>query len=214
MSRRIVFWRHGRTMWNAERRFQGQIDIPLDETGHAQAARAAAELNLLHPDVIVASDLERARVTAEYLARLADLDVSTDPDLRETYAGEWQGLTRNQLQERFGDELARWSSGSDIRPGGGETRIEVAARMVAAVDRALATTPRGGTLVVATHGGSARAAIGELLGLPPEYWGVLGVLTNCAWSVLTENATSFGPPWRLQEYNAGSLPEPALADDR
>lgn len=214
MNRRIVFWRHGRTMWNAEHRFQGQMDIPLDETGHAQAARAAAELALLRPDVIITSDLERARITAGYLAQLTGVEVVTDQDLRETFAGEWQGLTRGQLQERFADELARWSSGSDIRPGGGETRIEVAARMVAAVDRALLRTPREGTLVVATHGGSARAAIGALLDLPTEHWAALGVLTNCAWSVLTENSSGFGPPWRLQEYNAGSLPEPALADDR
>jgi broad specificity phosphatase PhoE len=214
MNRRIVFWRHGRTMWNAEHRFQGQMDVPLDETGHAQAARAATELALLRPDVIIASDLERARVTAGYLSDLSGVPITTDADLRETYAGEWQGLTRGQIQERFADELARWSSGSDIRPGGGETRIEVAARMVTAVGRGLALTPREGTLVVATHGGSARAAIGELLALPPEYWAALGVLTNCAWSVLTENSDGFGPPWRLQEYNAGSLPEPALADDR
>jgi broad specificity phosphatase PhoE len=214
VNRRIVFWRHGRTMWNAEHRFQGQMDVPLDETGHAQAARAASELALLRPDVIIASDLERARVTASYLSRLAGVPVTTDEDLRETYAGEWQGLTRGQIQERFADELARWSSGSDIRPGGGETRIEVATRMVGAVSRGLAVTPKEGTLVVATHGGSARAAIGQLLALPAEYWAALGVLTNCAWSVLTENSDGFGPPWRLQEYNAGSLPEPALADDR
>lgn len=214
MNRRIVFWRHGRTMWNAEHRFQGQMDIPLDETGHAQAERAASELVLLRPDVIIASDLERARVTAEYLSRLTGVAVRTDSALRETFAGEWQGLTRTQLHERFPNELARWSSGSDIRPGGGETRIEVSARMVGAVDRGLNATPQEGTLVVATHGGSARAAIGALLGLPAEHWAALGVLTNCAWSVLTENADGFGPPWRLQEYNAGSLPEPALADDR
>ncbi len=92
--------------------------------------------------------------------------------------------------------------------------MEVADRVVAAIDRALTQVGEGETLVVATHGGSARAGIGALLGLPPEHWAALGVLTNCAWSVLLENTTGFGPPWRLQEYNAGSLPVPALADDR
>ena len=213
-ARRIVVWRHGRTAWNAERRFQGQTDVPLDATGVRQAQRAAEALARLTPSRIVSSDLSRAQDTARALASLVELDVHLDPDLRETFAGEWQGLSRTELEERFGDELARWAAGSDIRPGGGETRIEVSQRMMAAIDRALVHVGQGGTLVVATHGGAARAAIGALIGLPAEYWGGLGVLTNCAWSVLQENASEHGPAWRLQEYNAGSLPETALADDR
>ena len=213
-SRRIVFWRHGRTAWNAERRFQGQSDIPLDEQGIAQAQRAAEMLVHLAPHRIVSSDLMRARSTAESLAAIADLPVLTDPRLRETNAGQWEGLHRAELLERFGSELALWASDSYVRPGGGETRVEVADRMVAAVSEYLERLPSGATLVVATHGGSARAAIGALLEIPPQNWGCLGVLSNCAWSILTENETGHGPRWRLQEYNAGSLPTPALADDR
>ena len=213
-ARRIVFWRHGRTAWNAERRFQGQTDVPLDDTGLIQARDAARALARLNPTRIVSSDLSRAHTTARALADVTGLDVHTDAGLRETYAGVWQGLTRTELEERFGDELAQWASGSDIRPGGGETRVEVAERVVAVIRRELQALPRGRTLVVATHGGSARAAIGALLGLPPEHWAALGVLSNCAWSVLEENATEHGPPWRLQEYNATSLPVTALADDR
>ncbi len=214
MTRHIVFWRHGRTAWNAERRFQGQTDVPLDETGLTQAARAATSLARMRPHRIISSDLSRARATAEALAGLTGLTVDEDIALRETFAGEWQGLTRTELEERFGAELADWSAGSEIRPGGGETRREVADRMVSSIDRALADVPPGQTLVVATHGGSARAAIGALLGLPIEHWAALGVLANCAWSVLEENASERGPRWRLQEYNAGSLPVTALADDR
>lgn len=218
-DRRLVFWRHGRTEWNAGRRFQGQTDVPLDATGRRQAAHAASVLSRLDPDRIISSDLSRASETAQALADLAGLPVTTDERLRETFAGEWQGLTRDELESRFGEDLARWSSGSEIRPGGGETRVEVATRMVAAVDSVLEELRSGQTLVIATHGGSARAAIGALLGLPPEYWAVLGVLTNCAWSVLVENPPApsgehLGPAWRLQEYNAGSLPAVALADDR
>jgi glucosyl-3-phosphoglycerate phosphatase len=214
-ARHIVFWRHGRTTWNAERRFQGQTDVPLDDTGVAQAGRAAKALARLRPHRIVSSDLSRARATAEALAVLTDLPVVEDQRLRETYAGQWQGLTRDELEERFADDLRAWAAGSDLRPGGGgETRIEVAERVVAAVDEALTDVGPGQTLVVATHGGAARAAIGALLGLPPEHWAALGVLANCAWSVLEENTSGLGPPWRLQEYNAGSLPVAALADDR
>jgi broad specificity phosphatase PhoE len=213
-SRRIIFWRHGRTAWNAERRFQGQTDIPLDDTGLAQAARAATVLARLQPHRLRSSDLSRARATADALATLTGLTVEEDVALRETYAGEWQGLTRTELEERFGADLQEWAAGSDIRPGGGETRSEVAHRMVTSVELSLSGMAPGETLVVATHGGAARAAIGALLGLPIEHWAALGVLANCAWSVLEENTSGHGPSWRLQEYNAGSLPVTALADDR
>lgn len=218
-SRRIVLWRHGRTAWNAERRFQGQTDVPLDEVGREQARRAAELLAALGPHRIISSDLSRAHETAQALAARLGIDVKVDARLRETYAGEWQGLTRDELEDRFGDALAAWSAGSHIRPGGGETRVEVAERMVDAISEGLAQTGAGQTLVVATHGGSARAAIGSLLGLPPDHWAALGVLANCAWSVLVENhhrgqTAGVIAPWRLQEYNAGTLPVPALADDR
>ena len=214
MKRRLVFWRHGRTSWNAAQRFQGQSDIPLDELGVTQAARAAKSLAKLHPSRIIASDLVRARATADALAAITGLPVETFPGLRETFAGEWEGLTRAELEERFPGEMSKWSARSNARPGGGESRLEVAQRMVAVVDRVLPELEVGQTLIVATHGGAARAAIGALLDLPPDHWAALGVLTNCAWSVLQENTSGYGPPWRLQEYNAISLPVEALADDR
>ena len=67
--RKIVFWRHGRTPWNAEQRFQGQTDIDLDDVGTGQALRAAGMLATLEPSMIIASDLLRARATAQPLAR-------------------------------------------------------------------------------------------------------------------------------------------------
>ena len=213
-ARRLVFWRHGRTSWNAEQRFQGQSDIPLDDVGLAQAARAAKALARLQPARILSSDLSRAMATANALSTVTGLAVEPDSGLRETWAGEWEGLTRTELDERFPGEMSRWGAGSDVRPGGGETRVEVADRMVAVVHAALVGLGEGQTMVIATHGGSARAAIGALLGLPPDHWAALGVLTNCAWSVLQENTGDHGPAWRLQEYNAISLPVEALADDR
>jgi probable phosphoglycerate mutase len=213
-NRRIILWRHGRTEWNAARRFQGQTDIPLDSVGIQQAIDAAESLATLNPSRIISSDLQRAAVTAQTLADKCNLEVVTDAGLRETFAGEWEGQTREFLIENFGDQLAAWAAGSNLRPGGGETRTEVAARMYSVIDRELEHVGSGETLVVVTHGGSARAVIAQLMDLPPEHWAVLGVLTNCAWSVLTEKDSPYGPPWRLQEYNAKSLPVPALADDR
>ncbi|MEY4492679.1 MAG: hypothetical protein RL355_28 [Actinomycetota bacterium] len=217
-NRRIVLWRHGRTSWNSINRFQGQEDVPLDEVGIDQVRRAAQTLIGLKPVKIVSSDLERARVTGEALGALAGLTVTTDPDLRETFAGVWQGLTRTEIIERFPVEFAAWGGDSDIRPGGGENRLEVADRVIRAIDRALIDVPENGTLVIASHGGALRAGLGRLLGLEPAQWAALGVLANAQWTVLTELDPATPRPaglnWRLQEYNAGSLPEPAMADDK
>ena len=207
--------RHGRTAWNDAGRFQGQTDIPLDDHGVEQARRAAAHLVDLAPHAIIVSDLQRARATAAPLTELTGLTAVIDADLRETWAGEWEGLTHVEIRERYGDALDRWSTGADLRPGGGETRLEVALRVRRAVDRALESLPSGGTLVVVTHGGAARAGICSFLGLPPENWGALGVLANCSWSVLVESGTYEGSiRWRLMEYNARSLPTAAVGDDR
>ena len=214
LSRKVVFWRHGRTEWNAQRRFQGQTDIPLDEVGLEQASDAARLLVGVRPTRIISSDLSRAASTASALAELVNLDVRTFAGLRETNAGTWEGQTREVLIANHGDELAAWAAGSNLRPGGGETRTEVAQRVIDVINEELTTINERETLVVVTHGGSARAAIAMMMELPPEHWAALGVLSNCAWSVLSEKDSQFGPAWRLQEYNAKSLPVPALGDDR
>jgi probable phosphoglycerate mutase len=207
--------RHGRTEWNLAGRFQGQTDIPLDDVGRQQAERAAAALHLLEPHAIVCSDLQRAVATAAPLAARTGLHPTLDAGLRETWAGEWEGLTHAQIRAQHGDALERWSAGADERPGGGESRREVAARVLASVESALDDLPAGATLVVVTHGGAARAGLCALLGLPPESWNALGVLANCSWSVVEEAPDGAGGlRWRLSEYNAGSLPAAAIGDDR
>lgn len=193
--------------------------MPLDEVGVSQAAAAAHMLARLKPDVIIASDLMRAFDTGSALGSLCGLEVRPDAGLRETYVGTWQGRTHAELAVDHADDLRLWALGMDVRPGGGETRIEVAERAVAAINRALADVPDGGTLVAATHGGAARAAACLMLGLPLDHWTALGIMSNCAWTVLVENPAVVGSgaavtPWRLQEYNAGTLPVPPLGDEQ
>lgn len=210
-GRRIVLWRHGQTAWNLDGRLQGQTDVPLDEIGREQAQTAARLLAALEPSVIVSSDLSRAAETAAALARLVKLDIVLDEGLRETFVGTWQGLTDAQIKEQFPEEYAAWRSDHyHYRRGGGEIEPEVADRSVAAVERALKLVPDRGTLVVVTHGGTARVTIARLLDLPQQSTGVLGGLSNCCWSVLGEGHRG----WRLLEHNAGSLPEPVIGDDR
>lgn len=217
-ARRLVLWRHGQTLWNADNRHQGQIDIPLNEVGREQARHAAQTLVAMKPTHVIASDLERALETGQILADLAGIQLSIDERLRETFAGEWQGMTRDEIVAQYPQDYAAWGGDSEIRPGGGETRWEVSERVVAAIQDALVNIPAGGTLVVASHGGALRSALGRLLGLAPEQWTILGVLANAQWSVLSELDENMPKlpdlKWRLQEYNAGSLPEPAIGDDK
>ena len=214
LSRKVVFWRHGRTEWNAQRRFQGQTDIPLDEVGLEQASDAARLLVGVRPTRIISSDLSRAASTASALAELVNLDVRTFAGLRETNAGTWEGQTREALIANHGDELAAWAAGSNLRPGGGETRTEVAQRVINVINEELTTINERETLVVVTHGGSARAAIAMMMELPPEHWAALGVSEQLCVVGPQRKGFQFGPAWRLQEYNAKSLPVPALGDDR
>ncbi|WP_055702803.1 MULTISPECIES: histidine phosphatase family protein [Streptomyces] len=206
---RIILWRHGQTSWNLERRFQGSTDIELTETGTAQARRAARLLASLQPDAIVASDLKRAAATAAELASITGLPVTHEEALRETYAGEWQGLTHDEIIARFGEQYAAWKRGEPVRRGGGELETEVADRAAPVVLRHAEKLPENGTLVVVSHGGTIRTTIGRLLGLESHHWEGLGGLSNCCWSVLGQGARG----WRLLEHNAGTLPEPVLGDD-
>ncbi|MFL6181461.1 MAG: histidine phosphatase family protein [Actinomycetes bacterium] len=203
-----MLWRHGRTEWNDSRRFQGQLDVALDEVGRAQAVRAAAQLAFLNPQLIVSSDLMRAAETAEALAQASGLPVQTTPALRETHGGDWQG--------RFADDLkadplyTQWLAGEDVPAGGAETRSDVGKRAIEAVDDLVAELEEGRVAVVVSHGGTIRALIGMMVQLPVEHWRVLGGLANCCWSVLEESRSG----WRLVEHNAGSLPQRVVGDDR
>ncbi|MEV4803693.1 histidine phosphatase family protein [Nonomuraea sp. NPDC049421] len=204
MSKRIVCLRHGQTLWNVEQRFQGHSDIPLDETGVAQAARAASLLASLRPTMIVSSDLQRANDTALALGRIVGLDVAIDKDFRERGGGQWEGLTREEIAARWPEEYAAWEAPD------GEPVTDVASRVAGAMRRWAARLDDDGLLVVASHGAALRLGICELLGLPEQLWPALGGLGNCSWSVLQEGRRG----WRLLEHNAGTLPEPVRSDDK
>ena len=208
-SRRIVLLRHGRTEWNATGRFQGQLDSPLDVIGRAQALGAAVAVAPMEPDAIVSSDLSRAADTAAAVAAEAGVDVVLDPRLREINLGSWEGLTRAEARERFPEEYANWQAGSDARRGDGETYAEVGVRAAECVVEWLDRLGAGSTVVAVTHGGTARATIGTLLGFDPDLYWRLAPLGNCRWSMLTD----IGRGWRLEEHNAGSPPEEETGDD-
>jgi broad specificity phosphatase PhoE len=206
---RVVLWRHGQTIWNAEHRYQGHTDIPLDETGQAQAQRAARLLAALGPHAIMSSDLSRAAETAFTLGELTGIPVRHDRRLRERGGGEWEGLTNDEIRDKYPERWATWS------PPGGETEEAVADRFAHAVTDGVGLLPAGGTLVVASHGSAIRAGLGRLLHLPQESWRMLGPVQNCSWSVIAPAPLGWEyAGWRLLEHNAGTLPVPVLSDDR
>jgi glucosyl-3-phosphoglycerate phosphatase len=198
-----VLWRHGQTTWNAENRFQGQTDIPLSETGVAQAERAARLLAALKPDKIYSSDLSRAASTAGALARITGLPVTLNKDLRERSGGAWEGLTSEEITERFPAQRTSWD------PPDGEIRSAVADRVSGALTRIVGELGDDQLAVVASHGAAIRLGVERFLGLDEDHAGLLGPLTNCSWSVLGLRRGT----WRLLEHNAGNLPEPVLGDD-
>lgn len=175
---RLILWRHGQTEWNATRRWQGQLDVELDETGVAQANAAATRLAAYAPEVIVSSDLRRAFRTAQALSALVGVPVEVDPRLRERHFGPWQGLTVDEIQQRYPSEYARWRSGLSTLDPEIEPLEDVAKRVSAAL-RDIADRVAHGTAVIATHGGAARVGCASMLGWPQEMWHTIAVLGNC-----------------------------------
>ena len=198
-----MLWRHGQTTWNVEHRFQGQTDIPLDETGVVQADLAARRLATLRPDAIFSSDLTRAQQTAAPLARLTGLPVTLDKDLRERFGGDWEGLSDEEIRVRYPAELATWN------PPNGEPSRAVADRVAGALERIAESLDEGQLAVLVGHGAALRIGMERFLNIFVEDTPILGGLTNCSWSVIELR----GRRRRLQEYNAGSLPDPVVIGD-
>ena len=216
-----MLWRHGQTTWNAEHRYQGQADIPLDDTGMAQAEQAARRLATLRPDALFSSDLARAQQTAAPLAKLTGLPVTLDKDLRERYGGDWEGLSDAVIRERYPTERATWN------PPNGEPNPVIAERVAGALTRIADTLDEGQLAIAVGHGAALRIGMERILDIPVDGLPTLGSLVNCSWSVLElRNAH-----WRLSEYNvtapdvtalgpspfsdrARTLPEAQTGDDQ
>lgn len=162
----LLLVRHGETPWNAAGRWQGHADPGLTERGLAQAAALAESLQREHERSrerafarVIASDLARARETAARLAAALDLPLEVDARLRELDVGRWSGLTREEIEREDAETLRSFERGlPDVRPGGGESRVEIRERTHAFV-RELAERLSGDRIVVVTHLGVIRALV-------------------------------------------------------
>jgi len=209
VRQRIVLWRHGRTQWNAKGLVQGQTDTELDHVGRRQARSAAARLASLVPVRIVSSDLARAHDTATVLGDMTGVAVEKDQRLREMNFGQREGKTFDEAMEQFPEQMRRWLDGDDTRFAGAETYAEAGARFSHAVEDVAGPLGDDETAVVVAHGAVLRVGICAFLGLPQEFWVKFGGFNNCSWTVLGEGRGG----WRIEEWNAGSLPTPVLSDD-
>jgi len=150
---RVFALRHGQTAWNAEQRIQGQLDVPLDDTGRWQAVQLAQALAGEDIAAIYSSDLKRALATAQALAGAIGLTVQAHASLRERGFGRFEGATHAEIEQRWPAEAARWRRReSGYGPGGGEALADFYARSVAALTR-LATRHPGQAIAVVAHGG-------------------------------------------------------------
>lgn len=158
--------RHGQTKWNIEGRYQGQSDVDLNEVGFSQAEKLALGLAGEKFDAIFSSDLMRAKNTALAIARQHNLDVKVDRRLREIHQGEWEGLLVQDIQEKY-EEVWRQREidPADMRPPGGESVEEVAARVYAALDDIALAYPQG-RIAVVSHGLSIATVICKVNGIP------------------------------------------------
>lgn len=168
---RLLLVRHGETDWNAQRRHQGQTDIPLNVLGRQQAQAVGDRLKGETIDIIYASDLERAMETAQAIAAYHDLPIHEDSRLREMHFGEWEGLTYEEIQQRKPMTPDAWNKiMMEDGPPGGENLPQFAARIKAAIEEITSSHPDETVLLVA-HSGTLMILICMLLKHPIEkYW--------------------------------------------
>jgi probable phosphoglycerate mutase len=159
--------RHGQTDWNKQARMQGQSDIPLNATGLRQADAAAVALSGRPIGAVIASDLIRARQTAEPIAAGAGVKLVLEPALRERSFGSAEGQFETEIDRQLAGRFReRWAD-PDFTFAGGETRRQLYQR-VGAFLRDLLTSPPQGEIVLVAHGGTLQVARGFLEQIPVE----------------------------------------------
>jgi probable phosphoglycerate mutase len=165
----IYFVRHGETILTPLRKFSGTgpLNPELTEEGLAQAATVAKEIAKIKPDILIASPLQRTRQTAEAIAATTGLPIVFDEIWYELSFGSWDGLTNDEVREKFPDEYQAWLNSSSYAPGGGESYDQARIRVEAAMEKLLAEYP-GQKVCVVTHNGVIKSAVSVALHAPHD----------------------------------------------
>jgi broad specificity phosphatase PhoE len=172
MMTRIILVRHGQTQWNLVEHFRGQADVPLNDTGLAQADAVSRRVSRQwSPTAVYASPLSCAVRTAEAIAQPLGLPVRVHPGLLDIHFGEWQGLTVPEVRARWPELCDSWHSRPDtVHVPGGETLADVRARGLTAV-RELCVAHGKQTIVMVGHNVINRVILLGVLGLENEgFW--------------------------------------------
>jgi len=160
----IILVRHGETEWNVAEVFRGQIDIDLNETGVKQATLLSEYLSTSAIEAVYSSPLKRAFKTAEIIAQRHKLKVNVDPDLIDFNFGKWQGLSHQEVKEKYRDLYATWITHPEqVRMPDGETLEDVSQRVIRVRNKIIEN--HRGTVVIVGHRVVNKVIICALLGL-------------------------------------------------
>jgi alpha-ribazole phosphatase len=195
-ERLLYVVRHGATDWNQSGRIQGHMDIPLNETGRAQARLASIRLAVLRATALYSSDLLRAYETAQIIGGPTGLEVVRTPGLREINFGVWQGLSSLQIRERDPDVYAaRRTNPYDVAPAGAETWRHFYDRAMQAVRDILVATAAQRVIVV-THSG-----VCTVIGLHALGFDCTGKRTFDSHNCGIHTIAVHGDTWRAVTFN-------------
>jgi 2,3-bisphosphoglycerate-dependent phosphoglycerate mutase len=169
----LILLRHGQSQWNLENRFTGWVDVPLSPRGEEEARSAGEKLRGRKIDKLYTSVLKRAIDTAEIAletAGIGPLPTERDAALNERMYGDLQGKNKAEAAREFGAEQVKlWRRSYDVRPPGGESLADTAARVLPYWERRILPDLRAGkNVLVAAHGNSLRALVMHLDGLTRE----------------------------------------------
>lgn len=160
--------RHGETEYNAQGRYAGSTDIPLNETGIRQAHELAMRLQDIKYDITACSPMLRARQTADIVCAALGMNYTVYPEFAERSVGVYEGLTKEEIMQRYPELWARkCTSQPDDAPTGGETIRQACARVDKGMDRLLKEFTDK-TVLLVCHGFTARAVNRYCLGLSFE----------------------------------------------
>jgi len=163
---RVYLIRHGQVSGYEDFPVYGHTDVDLTETGVLQMQQMVERLRLIEPKAIYSSDLNRSKMGARLIAGHHDVPLYSLPELREMYFGDWEGLARSEIQNRFPEELQKRQA--DLvhyqAPGGGESVGDFSERITSCFERILAEQ-RGNDFAVVAHGGVNRVILCRALGL-------------------------------------------------
>jgi len=162
---RLLLARHGESVWNAERRFQGHTDIELSARGRAQAEALGRALRGYRVVAAYVSPFHRARETAELALRESGVPLTVIEELRELSLGEWEGCTVDEVRAQAGDPYRAWlRAPHDCPPPGGEPLPVVSERVRAAIERIARAHGPGEDVLIVSHGGVISVYACHILG--------------------------------------------------